>query len=156
MTTIKPQLLSPPSTQPTMPKVFTRAIVSSSDQASATQSSRAVLRSYYCLCGDFLLVIQGKLDRLPRRKCVHPTPSTLRYALDKPTKLTLFFSSYRTDGAYIIRSQPGAKAPARKFKLNAQPGQRVTVKRKGSDNLEIRQPFVCSRCKTPGEWEIGV
>ncbi|RSH88248.1 uncharacterized protein EHS24_000780 [Apiotrichum porosum] len=110
-----------------MPKVFTRAIVSSSDQASATQSSRAVLRSYYCLCGDFLLVIQGKLDRLPRRK---------------------------TDGAYIIRSQPGAKAPARKFKLNAQPGQRVTVKRKGSDNLEIRQPFVCSRCKTPVAYQV--
>lgn len=51
-----------------MPKVITRAVVSSSDQATATQSSRAVLRSYYCLCGDFLLVMQGKLERLPRRR----------------------------------------------------------------------------------------
>ncbi|TXT13341.1 hypothetical protein VHUM_00708 [Vanrija humicola] len=103
-----------------MPRVYTRAVVSTSDQAKRTESSRAVLRSYYCLCGDFLLVIQGKLDRLPRRK---------------------------TDGAYIVRSQPGPKGqPARKFKLNAQQGTCVIVKR--SEDKEVRQPFVCSRCRT--------
>jgi len=39
--------------------------------------------------------------------------------------------SDRTDGSYIIRSQPGrdAKPVARKFKLNARPGQRCLVKR---------------------------
>ncbi|WOO77588.1 UPF0428 protein [Vanrija pseudolonga] len=105
-----------------MPRVYTRAIVSTSDQAQKTESSRAVLRSYYCLCGDFLLVIQGKLDRLPRRK---------------------------SDGAYIVRSQPGRKGqPARKFKLNAQPGTCAIVKRRGDDKHEVRQPFVCSRCRT--------
>ncbi|KAL1408219.1 hypothetical protein Q8F55_005025 [Vanrija albida] len=105
-----------------MPRVYTRAVVSTSDQAQRTESSRAVLRSYYCLCGDFLLVIQGKLDRLPRRK---------------------------TDGAYIVRSAPGPKGqPARKFKLNAQAGQCAIVKRRGSDDSEVRQPFVCSRCRT--------
>jgi hypothetical protein len=52
----------------TMPKVVTHAVVSSSEQAGLTASARAVLRSYYCLCGDFVLVIQGKLDRLPQRK----------------------------------------------------------------------------------------
>lgn len=53
-----------------MPKVVSRYTVSSSEQAKPSSTSRAVLRSYYCLCGDFTLVIQGKLDRLPRRKCV--------------------------------------------------------------------------------------
>ncbi|WWC65966.1 uncharacterized protein I303_108588 [Kwoniella dejecticola CBS 10117] len=107
-----------------MPKVFSRAVTSSSEQAGQTQSSRAVLRSYYCLCGDFVLVLQGKLDRLPRRK---------------------------TDGSYIIRSKDGEdpiKQPARKFKLNATPGQRCLIKKKGGQELEIRQPFVCSRCNT--------
>lgn len=51
-----------------MPKIVSRAVVSSSEQAALTQSARAVLRSYYCLCGDFVLVLQGKLDRLPRRR----------------------------------------------------------------------------------------
>ena len=59
-----------PHHPPTMPKVISRAVVSSSEQAKPLQSSRAVLRSYYCLCGDFVLVIQGKLERLPRRKYV--------------------------------------------------------------------------------------
>ncbi|WVF68588.1 hypothetical protein IAT40_003357 [Kwoniella sp. CBS 6097] len=107
-----------------MPKIISRAVISSSEQAATTQSARAVLRSYYCLCGDFVLVLQGKLDRLPRRK---------------------------TDGSFIIRSKPGAdedKQPARKFKLNAQPGQRCLIKRKGTQDLEIRQPFCCSRCNT--------
>jgi hypothetical protein len=53
-----------------MPKVVTHAVVSSSEQAGLTASARAVLRSYYCLCGDFVLVLQGKLDRLPRRRSV--------------------------------------------------------------------------------------
>ncbi|WVN86893.1 uncharacterized protein L203_102067 [Cryptococcus depauperatus CBS 7841] len=114
-----------------MPKVVSRAVVSSSEQARPTQSARAVLRSYYCLCGDFVLVIQGKLDRLPLRK---------------------------TDGSYIIRSQPGSdpvKQPARKFKLNAQPAQRCLLKRKGTTDLEIRQPFSCSRCKTNVAYQTG-
>ncbi|WVQ79307.1 hypothetical protein IAT38_001404 [Cryptococcus sp. DSM 104549] len=107
-----------------MPKIVSRATVSSSEQAGVTQSARAVLRSYYCLCGDFVLVLQGKLERLPKRK---------------------------SDGAYIIRSKPGAdetKQPARKFKLNATPGQRCLLKKKGTQELELRQPFCCSRCST--------
>ncbi|WVQ75077.1 hypothetical protein IAR50_004686 [Cryptococcus sp. DSM 104548] len=108
-----------------MPKIVSRATVSSSEQATATASSKAVLRSYYCLCGDFVLVLQGKLDRLPRR---------------------------RTDGAYIIRAKAGedpSKQPARKFKLNAQPGQKCLIKRRETSDLELRQPLCCSRCKTP-------
>ncbi|BEJ14074.1 hypothetical protein CspHIS471_0312480 [Cutaneotrichosporon sp. HIS471] len=84
------------------------------------QASGAILRSYYCLCGDFVLVLQGKLDRLPQRK---------------------------TDGAYIIRTQPSPSIPARKFKLAAVPSERILLERVGG--TEIRQGFVCSRCRTP-------
>lgn len=111
----------------TMPKIVSKAIVSSSEQAALAQSARAVLRSYYCLCGDFVLVLQGKLDRLPRR----------RYAfylliISAFTSVTMLKFMRRTDGAYIIRSKPGSdpeKQPARKFKLNAQPAQRCLLKR---------------------------
>jgi hypothetical protein len=51
-----------------MPKVISRAAISSSDQAPATASSLAVLRTFYCLCGEFMLVIDRGLDKLPRRK----------------------------------------------------------------------------------------
>ncbi|KAJ9112377.1 hypothetical protein QFC19_000798 [Naganishia cerealis] len=88
-----------------MPKVISRAAISSSDQAPATASSLAVLRTFYCLCGEFMLVIDRGLDKLPRRK---------------------------TDGSYIIRCKDGADLPlqaARKFKLNAEPGQQCYIKR---------------------------
>lgn len=86
-----------------MPKVYTRAVFSSSDHAKPTASSRAVLRTYYCLCGDFALVLQGKLERLPRR---------------------------RHDGASIVRSRQGRMGQsARKFKLNVKAGERVVVRR---------------------------
>ncbi|WVR08167.1 hypothetical protein IAU60_005213 [Kwoniella sp. DSM 27419] len=114
-----------------MPKVYSRATISSSEQAGQTQSARAVLRSYYCLCGDFVLVLQGKLDRLPRR---------------------------RTDGAYIIRSKAGAdpdRQPARKYKLNAVPSQRCLIKKKGTQDLEIRQPFSCARCNTTIAYQVA-
>ncbi|EIW71660.1 hypothetical protein TREMEDRAFT_28127 [Tremella mesenterica DSM 1558] len=90
-------------------------------------SSRAVLRSYYCLCGDFVLVIQGKLDRLPQRQ---------------------------TDHAYIIRSQSGSDQPARKFKLNAEPGQKYLLRRKDGENYEMRQPFLCGRCKSTVAYQV--
>lgn len=50
-----------------MPKVYVRGTTSSDEQARLTASSRAILRSYYCICGEFILVMQGKLDRLARR-----------------------------------------------------------------------------------------
>lgn len=52
----------------TMPKVISRAAISSSDQAPETASSKAVLRTFYCLCGEFMLVIDRGLDKLPRRR----------------------------------------------------------------------------------------
>ncbi|TXT14161.1 uncharacterized protein COLE_00354 [Cutaneotrichosporon oleaginosum] len=88
--------------------------------SDAPKPSRAALRSYYCLCGDFVLVLQGKLDRLPQRK---------------------------TDGAYIIRTKPSPTAAARKFKLAAVPLERFLLERAGG--TEVRQDFGCARCRTP-------
>lgn len=104
-----------------MPKVISRAVVSSSEQAAATSSSRAVLRSYYCLCGDFVLVMQGKLERLPQRRCVSFPPFIIVSMADYP----------RSDGSYIVRSQPSkdGDVQARKFKLNAQQGKKCLIKR---------------------------
>ncbi|KAI5453914.1 hypothetical protein NCC49_004909 [Naganishia albida] len=107
-----------------MPKVVSRAAISSSDQAPATASSLAVLRTFYCICGEFTLVIDRGLDRLPRRK---------------------------TDGAYIVRCKDGQDLPlqaARKFKLNAEVGKQCFVKRKDSKYLEPRTPLLCSKCNT--------
>lgn len=88
----------------TMPKVISRAAVSTSDSAPATASSKAILRTYYCLCGEFLLVIDKSLDKLPRR------PS---------------------DGAIVVRCRDDTERGkiGRKFKLNAVEGKRHLVKR---------------------------
>jgi hypothetical protein len=63
-----PFIYLPNNTLSDMPKVVSRAAISSSDQAPATASSLAVLRTFYCICGEFTLVIDRGLDRLPRRK----------------------------------------------------------------------------------------
>lgn len=71
-----------------MPQTITQTTVTASEEKPSP------LRTYYCLCGDFLLVLQGDLSRLPARQ---------------------------TDGAIIIQTQ-GPKA--RKFILNAEDGDR--------------------------------
>lgn len=127
-----------------MPKVVSRAAISSSDQATATASSQTILRTFYCLCGEFLLVIDRALDQLPRR---------------------------RTDGAYIVRCKPGKAADgsgsggggsgsedgmtARKFKLAAVQGSSCLVRRPHEAKLEVRVPLLCSRCNTLGESCLG-
>lgn len=129
-----------------MPKVYTRAVFSSSDHAAPTASARAVLRTYYCLCGDFALVLQGKLERLARR--AH-------------------------DGASIVRARQGRAGQApRKFKLNVRAGERVVVRRwvgrgcklgrvrradaRTDGTLEPRTPLLCMRCGTQREppWRL--
>ncbi|PPQ83273.1 hypothetical protein CVT25_004012 [Psilocybe cyanescens] len=75
-----------------MPKVVSRSAVSSSTDAQPTASSAASLRVYYCICGEFILVIDKSLATLPRRK---------------------------TDNAIIIRSKDSDDGKARVFKLNA-------------------------------------
>ncbi|KIM90923.1 hypothetical protein PILCRDRAFT_811418 [Piloderma croceum F 1598] len=103
-----------------MPKVVSRSAVSSSTDAQPTASSAAALKVYYCICGEFILVIDKSLATLPRRK---------------------------TDGAIIIRSQDSDDGKARVFKLNANAGEPVLLERQGGHERQFR--FHCPRCTLP-------
>ncbi|KAH7887637.1 hypothetical protein F5I97DRAFT_1861753 [Phlebopus sp. FC_14] len=100
-----------------MPKVVSRSAVSSSTDAQPTASAAAALRVYYCICGEFILVIEKSLAALPKR---------------------------HTDGATIIRSQDSDAGKAVVFKLNAQSTDPVLVERSGGHERQYR--FTCPRC----------
>ncbi|KAG8802304.1 hypothetical protein FRC16_009974 [Serendipita sp. 398] len=85
-----------------MPKVISKSTISSSNEVAATQSASAALKTYYCLCGEFILVIDKMLSNLPRRK---------------------------TDDAIILRSQDTTSAKACIFKLNAKESGAVLIDR---------------------------
>ncbi|KAI0068765.1 hypothetical protein BV25DRAFT_1792016 [Artomyces pyxidatus] len=104
-----------------MPKVVSRSAVSSSADAQPTASSAAALRVYYCICGEFVLVIDKNLTSLPRRQ---------------------------TDGAIIVRSQDTENAAARVFKLNATPSEPILVERTAGGH-ERQYRFNCPRCTLP-------
>ncbi|EJD01425.1 uncharacterized protein FOMMEDRAFT_126334 [Fomitiporia mediterranea MF3/22] len=105
-----------------MPKIVSRSAVSTSTEGKAqpTQSSTATLRVYYCICGEFILVIDKLLTSLPRRK---------------------------TDNAIIIRSQDSDEAKARVFKLNAAAAEPILLEREGGYERQYR--FTCPRCTLP-------
>ncbi|CCA71221.1 hypothetical protein PIIN_05158 [Serendipita indica DSM 11827] len=100
-----------------MPKVISRSTISSSAEASATTSATAALRTYYCLCGEFILVIDKTLSNLPRRT---------------------------TDNAIILRSKDTDSAKACVFKLNAKEVGAVLVER--PNGLERQFRYNCPRC----------
>ncbi|GJE84096.1 hypothetical protein PsYK624_001710 [Phanerochaete sordida] len=100
-----------------MPKVVSRSAVSSSTDAQPTASSSAALRVYYCLCGEFILVVDKSLASLPKRQ---------------------------TDGATVLRCHDSDAGKARVFKLNATPKDAVLVERLGGHEKQYR--FHCPRC----------
>lgn len=53
-----------------MPKIVSKSTVSSSDQQGNNEntSSSTKLHVYYCLCSEFILVIDHDLQQLPRRE----------------------------------------------------------------------------------------
>jgi hypothetical protein len=59
----------PSSPKSTMPKIVSKSTVSSSDQQgnNDNSSSNTKLHVYYCLCSEFILVIDHDLQQLPRR-----------------------------------------------------------------------------------------
>jgi len=71
-----------------MPRVVSRSAVSTSNNAVSSSSSRP-LRVFYCLCGEFILVLDRPLARLPQRQ---------------------------TDDAYVLRTR-GNGAPVYKFNV---------------------------------------
>ncbi|KZT12535.1 uncharacterized protein LAESUDRAFT_718803 [Laetiporus sulphureus 93-53] len=103
-----------------MPKVVSRSAVSSSTDAQPTASSVAALRVYYCICGEFILVMDKSLASLPRRK---------------------------TDGAVMIRCQDSELGKARVFKLNATAKDPVLLER--ANGYERQFKFHCPRCNLP-------
>ncbi|KAM6495778.1 hypothetical protein JOM56_008484 [Amanita muscaria] len=103
-----------------MPKVVSRSAVSSSTDAQPTASSAASLRVYYCICGEFILVIDKNLAALPRRK---------------------------TDNAIIIRAQETDTAKARTFKLNVTINDPILLQRQNGHEKQYR--FLCTRCSLP-------
>ncbi|XP_006460233.1 hypothetical protein AGABI2DRAFT_135486 [Agaricus bisporus var. bisporus H97] len=104
-----------------MPKVVSRSAISSSTDAQPTASSTAALRVYYCICGEFILVIDKSLASLPRRQ---------------------------TDNAIIIHTQHNDTGKARTFKLNATISEHpVLLQRK--DGHERQYRFLCPRCYLP-------
>ncbi|GAA5802987.1 hypothetical protein HPULCUR_008462 [Helicostylum pulchrum] len=50
-----------------MPKIVSSSVVSSSDHAAQNDQAKS-LHVYYCLCSEFLLVIDADLRQLPRRR----------------------------------------------------------------------------------------
>ncbi|KAF9226584.1 hypothetical protein BS17DRAFT_696164 [Gyrodon lividus] len=100
-----------------MPKVVSRSAVSSSTDAQPTASATAALRVYYCICGEFILVIEKSLSLLPKRQ---------------------------TDEATIIRSQDSDAGKTVVFKFNANPIEPVLVERSGGYEWQYR--FSCPRC----------
>ncbi|KAI5893430.1 uncharacterized protein SCHCODRAFT_02621786 [Schizophyllum commune H4-8] len=104
-----------------MPKVISRSTVASSQDARPTESSTTALRVYYCICGEFILVIDKVLSALPRR---------------------------RTDNAIIVRAQDSEAGKAHVFKLNAVPGDSLIIERQGGGHeRQFRQN--CPRCTLP-------
>ncbi|KAL9712855.1 hypothetical protein Ac2012v2_004094 [Leucoagaricus gongylophorus] len=103
-----------------MPKVVSRSAVSSSTDAQPTASSTAALRVYYCICGEFILVIDKGLASLPRRQ---------------------------TDNAIIIRTQDSNTGKARMFKLNATASDPILLER--DNGCERQYRFLCPRCSLP-------
>lgn len=51
-----------------MPKIVSSSVVSSSDHALNGEEQAKSLHVYYCLCSEFLLVIDADLRQLPRRR----------------------------------------------------------------------------------------
>lgn len=51
-----------------MPKIVSSSVISSSDHALQTEEQSKILHVYYCLCSEFILVIDADLRQLPRRR----------------------------------------------------------------------------------------
>ncbi|PLW11915.1 hypothetical protein PCANC_15629 [Puccinia coronata f. sp. avenae] len=116
-----------------MPKIVSRSAISTSEDKQALHStSRLVVN--YCLCGEFILVIDKPLSLLPRRP---------------------------TDASYVIRNTAPSK---RSYKLNTDVApkpiliSRALTNNSHSNNLhaaantcafEKQWRHACSRCQLP-------
>ncbi|SNX85102.1 uncharacterized protein MEPE_03811 [Melanopsichium pennsylvanicum] len=86
------------------------------------------LNVYYCLCGEFALVLDRALSKLPLRPLDH---SRILRCLDSPP--------------YSITGSPQNIRKRRVFKMSASQAQPKFIKRPNG-SIEKRYPFHCSRC----------
>lgn len=89
----------------------------------------SALNVYYCLCGEFALVVDRPLANLPLRPLDH---SRILRCLDSPP--------------YSITGAPQKVRKARVFKISASQGQPKLVQRPDG-SVEKQYPFHCSRCQ---------
>lgn len=115
-----------------MPKVISRSTISASDP-TRDASSATPLRVFYCLCGDFALVLDRPLSSLPTRPL---------------------------DGAHVLRvldsppdERTGRVKSKRVFKINAKQGPAVILRRPDG-SLEKQYRFHCGRCDLPIGYEV--
>ena len=100
---------------------------SAAPTASAS-SSRNDSHVLYCLCGEFSLVLDKRLDLLPRRPI---------------------------DGSYVLANVAVDKRPKRLYRLNAKADERaVYVKREGG--LERQCRLRCPRCELQVGYETVI
>ncbi|CED85487.1 Uncharacterized conserved protein [Phaffia rhodozyma] len=116
-----------------MPKVISRAAISSSSDAPITATQQAILKTYFCLCGEFLLVIDTDVRHLPRR----PTDNTIVVRCKASSRPTVSSTG-----------EPAPPVAPRVFKLNSVDGGKQFVKRE-NDLLEPQHIHLCPRCATP-------
>ncbi|KAI5475262.1 hypothetical protein MNV49_001675 [Pseudohyphozyma bogoriensis] len=118
-----------------MPKVVSRNVVSESKTDDDSKDPSKALSIHYCLCGEFLLVLEGPLAALPRRP---------------------------TDQSYALRNSGDKK---KVYKLNAvgAPGREAVgvVVRRGKE-FEYQRRLHCPRCQLivgyetkPGDGQKG-
>ncbi|KAI9492720.1 hypothetical protein BDB00DRAFT_826913 [Zychaea mexicana] len=82
-----------------MPKIVSSSIVSSSDHTGQLEDQRHLLHVYYCLCSEFLLVIDADLRKLPRRR-------TDNAIIVSNTRRTYKFTA-ESDGCTIVKRREG-------------------------------------------------
>ncbi|KAI8835047.1 hypothetical protein HDU81_002365 [Chytriomyces hyalinus] len=92
-----------------MPKIVSSSIVSASKDEDDSGSRMNI---YYCLCGEFLLILDVKIDRLPRRQ----TDGAFILNTKKRTyKLNTVFSK-----KVVVKRTPEEGNPDKKIGFEAQ------------------------------------
>ncbi|KAG0256796.1 hypothetical protein DFQ27_005501 [Actinomortierella ambigua] len=132
-----------------MPRIVSRSTISSSDNQ---EEARGGLHSYYCLCSEFLLVIDTTLDALPRRQ------SDNAYIVANATR-TYNLHAARGDDKIVKRGEDKFEKQYRLYcqRCNAWIAYEVTPHLKGGPYTYIVQGALSEVQGVPHEdWELDL
>lgn len=129
-----------------MGKIVSRNVISQSKEELIETDPNKVLTTYFCLCGEFILVLPGSLESLAIR------PIDNSYVLKNKSTSTSNSTESTTTATDNIKV----------YKLNAvSEGLGVLLKR-GIKSFEYQRRLLCPRCKlavgyetVPGEGRKG-